>query len=62
MGEYLTTEEVAALLRTSPQSVRYWHHSGTGPKSFKIGRRRLYDRADVYIFIAKARAAESDGR
>ena len=55
MHEYLTTAEVAHLLRTSPESVRYWRHVGKGPKSFRVGRKVLYDRRDVEAFIAAAR-------
>jgi excisionase family DNA binding protein len=55
--EYLTTEEVATLMRTSPETVRYWRHVGKGPKSFKPGGRRvLYAREDVEKFIAAARS------
>ncbi|WP_328449103.1 helix-turn-helix domain-containing protein [Amycolatopsis sp. NBC_00438] len=43
MPEYLTTAEVANLCRTSPETVRYWRHVGSGPASFKCGRRVLYD-------------------
>lgn len=53
---FLTTAEVAELCRTSPESVRFWHHVGKGPKSFKVGRRRLYALEDVEAFIAEARA------
>jgi len=52
---YLTTEEVAELLRTSPESVRFWRHVKKGPKSFRVGRRVLYAREDVEAFIAEAR-------
>lgn len=56
MSEYLTTTEVADLLRTSPETVRYWRHVGDkGPRSFKVGRRVLYAREDVERFIAEAR-------
>ena len=55
MAQYLTTEEVAQLLRTSPETVRYWRHVGAGPRSFKVGRRVLYDADDVGSFIADAR-------
>ena len=53
--EFLTTEEVADKLRTSPETVRYWRHEKKGPKSFKVGRRVLYAREDVDAFIAEAR-------
>lgn len=56
MDSYLTTEEVADLLRTTPETIRYWRHVGKGPKSFKVGRRVLYAREDLDAFIAQARA------
>ena len=43
----LTVEEVAAQLRVPAATVRYWRHQGVGPKSFKVGRRVLFDAADV---------------
>lgn len=55
MPKYLTTDEVAEMLRTPAETVRYWHHVGKGPKSFKVGRRRLYALEDVEAFIAEAR-------
>lgn len=55
MTQYLTTEEVATLLRTSPESVRYWRHVKKGPRSFKVAKRVLYAREDVEAFIAEAR-------
>jgi excisionase family DNA binding protein len=55
MPEYLTTYEVAELLRTSPETVRYWRHIGKGPRSWKAGRRVLYDRRDLEAWIEAAR-------
>ena len=55
MPNYLTTAEVADLLRTPAETVRFWRHVGTGPRSFKMGRRVLYAREDVEAFIADAR-------
>lgn len=57
MPEYMTTEEVAELLRTSAESVRFWAWQNKGPRSFKVGRRRLYARVDVEAFIESARGA-----
>lgn len=53
---YMTTAEVAELLRTPAETVRYWRHVNRGPASFKIGRRVLYAREDVEKFLAEARA------
>lgn len=55
MTKYLTTTEVAEMLRTSPETVRYWRHVKQGPPSFKVGRRVLYAIEDVEAFIAEAR-------
>lgn len=56
--EYMITVEVAELARTSAETVRYWRHVGKGPKSFKVGRRVLYDRADVEAWLDAAKAGE----
>lgn len=56
MTKYLTTAEVAEMLRMPPESVRYWRHIGKGPQSFKVGRRVLYELTDVEAFIANAKA------
>jgi excisionase family DNA binding protein len=60
MPENLTTEEVAAMLRTPMETVRYWRHIGKGPKSFKVGRRVLYAREDVEAFLAEAKAGAGE--
>lgn len=57
MPDFMTTGEVADLLRTSPETVRYWRHIKAGPRSFKIGRRVLYTREAVEAFIAEAQEA-----
>lgn len=56
MAKYLTTDEVAEMCRTSPETCRYWRHVGKGPRSFKLGRRVLYAAEDVERFIAEARS------
>jgi excisionase family DNA binding protein len=61
MSNYMTTTEVAEELRTPVETVRYWRHVGKGPKSFKLGRRVLYDIEDVDAFIAEARKAGVSG-
>lgn len=52
----MTTEEVAEVLRTSTDTVRYWRYCGTGPKAVKIGRRVLYAVDDVETWIAEQKA------
>ena len=40
--ELLTITEAAELLRAPVATLRYWRHLGTGPRSFRLGRRILY--------------------
>lgn len=56
--KYLTTAELAERLRTSPETIRYWRHLGRGPKSWKPGRRVLYDLADVVAWETNQRAEQ----
>lgn len=45
--ELMTTEEFAEYVRTPAATIRYWHHRGEGPVSYKVGRRRMYKKADI---------------
>lgn len=58
VSKYLTTAEVAELCRTSPETVRYWRHIGSGPTSFKVGRKVLYAAADVDAWLESLREAD----
>ncbi len=55
-AELLTIAEAALLLRAPVATLRYWRHLGTGPHSFRLGRRVLYRRDDLRAWI-DARAA-----
>jgi len=37
--QLLTITETAELLRAPVATLRWWRHTGQGPRSFKIGRR-----------------------
>ena len=50
--DLLTITEAADLLRASVATLRYWRHLGTGPASFRLGRRVLYRRDDLHAWIA----------
>lgn len=52
-SELLTTAEVAALTRAPLSTVRYWRHCGTGPSSFRLGRRVVYRRDLVEQWLAE---------
>lgn len=54
-NDILTLAEVAEMTRMNPATLRYWRSVGDcGPKSFKLGRRVFYHRADVEQWIAEA--------
>jgi excisionase family DNA binding protein len=56
--DLLTITEAADLLRAPVATLRYWRHLGTGPRSFRLGRRVLYRRDDLHAWID----AQRDGR
>jgi excisionase family DNA binding protein len=59
MPEFLTTEELAEMLRASPETVRYWRWKGIGPKAVKLGRHVVYARADVLAWVESQRAKQA---
>lgn len=62
MREYLDSRQVFEMTGTPVETLRYWRwrRKGEGPKSFKLGRRVLYDRRDVEAWIEAARAARQE--
>jgi DNA-binding transcriptional MerR regulator len=60
--ELLTIAEAADMLRAPVATLRYWRHLGTGPRSFRLGRRVLYRRADLYAWIDAQHQQDSVGR
>jgi len=59
--DLLTITEAAALLRAPVATLRYWRHLGTGPRSFRLGRRVLYRRDDLNNWI-ESRHDQDDSR
>jgi len=51
MTTLLRIEEVAALTGIPTNTLRFWRHERTGPKSAKLGRRVVYREADVIAWI-----------
>lgn len=49
---YMTTKEVAALLRKTPHAVRQMRHRGIGPRGTRYGREVLYLRTVVTAWRA----------
>lgn len=49
--ELLTITEAAELLRAPVATLKYWRHLGTGPRSFRLGRRVLYRADDLQAWV-----------
>ena len=49
--DLLTITEAAELLRAPVATLRYWRHLGTGPRSFRLGRRVLYRSEDLRAWV-----------
>lgn len=50
MGKSLNTTVAAEFLGLSPGTLEVWRSLGRGPKFAKLGRRVLYDPADLEAF------------
>ena len=55
--ELLTLSEVAEILMTSDNTVRWWRQVGSGPAFFKIGRRLYTTAGELRRFIREQRLA-----
>jgi hypothetical protein len=60
--EVPTIAETAELLRAPVVTLRYWRHLGTGPRSFRLGRRVLYRRDDLRSWIDAQHDQDGVGR
>ena len=58
--EIWCTAQVAEYLKTPAATVRWWRHVGQGPKSFKLGARKVaYLRSDVEAWLQEQYTAEA---
>ncbi|MGC9437670.1 helix-turn-helix domain-containing protein [Streptomyces sp. WG5] len=58
MGGLLTLPEAAAQLRRPINTLRHWRYVGTGPASFRVGRRVMYREEDLTAWVEVQRRAE----
>jgi predicted DNA-binding transcriptional regulator AlpA len=54
MPEFLTLDDLCAVIGTPVATLRHWRQTGYGPRSAKIGRRVLYRRRDVESWLNAA--------
>lgn len=60
-GAVMTTTQVAEELNVPVATLRWWRHRGTGPKSFRLGARKVaYLRSDVEQWLQQQYHAEPD--
>jgi predicted DNA-binding transcriptional regulator AlpA len=52
MTEYLTAAELEQLTGTKQSTWRYWAHIGSGPPSFKLGRRRVWKKTTFLEWLS----------
>jgi prophage regulatory protein len=50
-SEYLDSLDLEELTGTKASTWRYWAMNGDGPPSFKLGRRRVWKKADVLAWL-----------
>ncbi len=55
MDDYLVTQEVAALVRKQPQTLRKLRTHGGGPPYYKVGSRVLYKRSEIIAWVERDR-------
>lgn len=48
---FLTTAEVALLLRRPESTLRYWRAKGDGPRGIRIGKQYLYPENNVTAWL-----------
>ncbi|CCG05678.1 helix-turn-helix domain-containing protein [Blastococcus saxobsidens] len=53
--DLFTISEAAEVLRAPVATLRYWRHLGTGPHSFRLGRRVLGRRDDLHAWVQARR-------
>jgi prophage regulatory protein len=51
--EILGAKELEALTGTKASTWRYWANIGQGPESFKLGRRRVWKKSVVELWLAE---------
>ena len=56
-AEYLTAPQLEQMTGTPASTWRYWAHIGSGPASFKLGRRRVWKRSTVLQWLESQETA-----
>ncbi|RSZ64406.1 DNA-binding protein [Corynebacterium hylobatis] len=57
----LSVSEVSEMIGVPTGTLRQWRNNDTGPRSWALGGRVKYDRADVLAWMDAQRAATARG-
>lgn len=57
--DYFDSNQLEELTGTPASTWRYWAHIGSGPASFKLGRRRVWKKEIVLQWLADQEAASA---
>jgi predicted DNA-binding transcriptional regulator AlpA len=60
-SEIVGALDLERLTGTKASTWRYWASIGTGPASFKLGRRRVWKKSTVLTWIAEQQATTGTG-
>jgi prophage regulatory protein len=56
-SDFFSSTDLEKFTGTKASTWRYWASIGSGPASFKLGRRRVWRKSDVMAWIAHQEAA-----
>jgi prophage regulatory protein len=56
-SDFVSSTDLEKFTGTKASTWRYWASIGTGPASFKLGRRRVWRKSDVMAWIAQQEVA-----
>ena len=56
-SEFFSSTDLEKSTGTKASTWRYWASIGTGPASFKLGKRRVWRKSDVVAWIAEQQVA-----
>lgn len=51
--DLMYASELEAEYKILASTWRYWDYTGTGPRSVKLGRRRVWKRSEVVAWLAE---------
>lgn len=61
MSDRLTLRQASEYLNIPVNTLRWYRTCGTGPRSYSLGGKVFYDRADLNDWVATEKAATARG-